>query len=288
MARSYAALPHDYLEEMELLSDEEFGRLIRALLVYSKTGETSELSGSERVLFPRVKLQEDRFQESYNASLEQKQEAGRKGGKARAEKRKQRLAGESTGEQSQAEPGTEQETQAVLSGDKQEEASSSGAKRDLAALSDASRNQATPGGAKQNQAPPSDVRRSQAALSVAKQSLADPSESSNNNNKNKTNTPDTIVSGVSKKRQSRFYAPAREDVAAYCAERGNSVDPDRFIDYYAAQGWKLSNGVKMKDWRAAVRNWERRESCDTSGGQYSNRGSPTDVYMQIAQEEGCL
>lgn len=260
MARSYAALPHDYLEEMELLSDEEFGRLIRALLVYSKTGETYELIGSERVLFPRVKLQEDRFQESYNASLEQKQEAGRKGGKARAEKRKQRLAEEDTGEQNHADPSTEQEIQAVLSGDKQEEAMLSGAKR------------------------------SQASLSDAKQSLAGPSESSNNknNNNNKNNTPDTIVSGVSKKRQSRFYAPAREDVAAYCAERGNSVDPDRFIDYYAAQGWKLSNGVKMKDWRAAVRNWERRESCDTSGGQYSNRGSPTDVYMQIAQEEGCL
>ena len=278
MARSYAALPHDYLEEMELLSDEEFGRLIRALLVYSKTGETYELIGSERVLFPRVKLQEDRFQESYNASLEQKQEAGRKGGKARAEKRKQRLAEEDTGEQNHADPSTEQEIQAVLSGDKQEEAMLSGAKQIQAAASDA----------KQKQAPSSGAKRSQASLSDAKQSLAGPSESSNNKNNNKNNTPDTIVSGVSKKRQSRFYAPAREDVAAYCAERGNSVDPDRFIDYYAAQGWKLSNGVKMKDWRAAVRNWERRESCDTSGGQYSNRGSPTDVYMQIAQEEGCL
>ena len=32
MPRNYAALPYDYLEEMALLSDEEFGRVCRALL----------------------------------------------------------------------------------------------------------------------------------------------------------------------------------------------------------------------------------------------------------------
>lgn len=86
MARNYAALLHEYLEEMELLSDAEFGRICRALLRYSKNGEIPALSGSERVLFPRVKMQEDRFQESYKDMLESRREAGKKGASARWEK----------------------------------------------------------------------------------------------------------------------------------------------------------------------------------------------------------
>lgn len=56
----------------------------------------------------------------------------------------------------------------------------------------------------------------------------------------------------------RFAPPSTEDVRAYCEERNNGIDPDKFVDYYTAQGWKLSNGQPMKDWRAAVRNWEHR------------------------------
>lgn len=83
MARNYAALPHDYLEEMELLSDEEFGRLCRALLLYSRDGEPPSLSGSERLLWPRAKAQEDRFQASYEATIEQKRQAGRRSAEVR-------------------------------------------------------------------------------------------------------------------------------------------------------------------------------------------------------------
>lgn len=83
MARNYAALPYDYLQEMELLTDAEFGRLCRALLKYSSTGEMEELSGNERVLFPRVKLQEDRFQASYQEQIDRRREAGQRGANAR-------------------------------------------------------------------------------------------------------------------------------------------------------------------------------------------------------------
>ena len=62
MARNYAALPYEYLEEMELLSDEEFGRLCRALLTYSSTGETTELAGTDRYQWKPVQIQEHRFQ----------------------------------------------------------------------------------------------------------------------------------------------------------------------------------------------------------------------------------
>ena len=55
----------------------------------------------------------------------------------------------------------------------------------------------------------------------------------------------------------RFKAPTLDEVRTYCEERGNNVDPQLFIDYYEARGWKLKSG-QMKDWKAAVRTWERR------------------------------
>jgi hypothetical protein len=55
-----------------------------------------------------------------------------------------------------------------------------------------------------------------------------------------------------------FIPPKLEEVAAYCRERKNQVAPEVFIEYYSARGWFMKAGVKMKDWRAAVRYWEIR------------------------------
>lgn len=91
MARNYAALPHEYLEEMDILSDAEFGRLCRALLKYSMTGEEVQLEGAEKVLLKRVYMQERRFQESYSDLTESRREAGKKG----AAKRWHKMANDS-------------------------------------------------------------------------------------------------------------------------------------------------------------------------------------------------
>lgn len=56
----------------------------------------------------------------------------------------------------------------------------------------------------------------------------------------------------------RFTPPTIQDVKAYCIERGNEVNPERFIDFYESKGWMVGKN-KMKDWKAAVRNWERKE-----------------------------
>lgn len=59
--------------------------------------------------------------------------------------------------------------------------------------------------------------------------------------------------------RSRFVPPTVEEVSAYIAERGSNVDPQEFIDFYAAKGWTIGKTV-MKDWKAACRNaekWER-------------------------------
>lgn len=57
----------------------------------------------------------------------------------------------------------------------------------------------------------------------------------------------------------RFAAPSLDDVAGYCRERSNQVDPRAFVDYYTARGWKMGSS-SMRDWRAAVRTWERRQT----------------------------
>lgn len=57
----------------------------------------------------------------------------------------------------------------------------------------------------------------------------------------------------------RFVKPTLNDVRAYCMERQNSVDPESFIDFYESNGWKVGKNP-MKDWKAAVRTWERRDN----------------------------
>ena len=55
----------------------------------------------------------------------------------------------------------------------------------------------------------------------------------------------------------KFKKPTLEEVKAYCLERKNSIDAESFIDYYEANGWKVGRN-SMKDWKAAVRTWEKR------------------------------
>lgn len=59
-------------------------------------------------------------------------------------------------------------------------------------------------------------------------------------------------------KRSRFVPPTVEEVAAYCRERNNRIDPQTFVDFYASKGWVVGKS-KMKDWKAAVRTWEKRD-----------------------------
>ena len=68
------------------------------------------------------------------------------------------------------------------------------------------------------------------------------------------------------KPRKRFTPPMVEDVESYCRERGNAVDAQRFVDFYASKGWKVGSSG-MKDWRAAVRNWERQDNTKNGGGK---------------------
>ena len=80
---------------------------------------------------------------------------------------------------------------------------------------------------------------------------------------------------VIKEKRQRFSPPTVDEVAEYCRERKNTVDPQRFVDFYAAKGWKIGQNP-MKDWKAAVRTWEQREGNITplktvAAQQYAQR-----------------
>ena len=55
-----------------------------------------------------------------------------------------------------------------------------------------------------------------------------------------------------------FQVPSVSEVKSYCQERKNRVNPQAFVDFYSSKGWKVGS-APMKDWRAAVRNWEHRD-----------------------------
>ena len=101
--------------------------------------------------------------------------------------------------------------------------------------------------------------------------------------KEKTETEKDSVpesSARSKKVKEKFIKPTIEEIRAYCYERKNMVDPEHFYDHYESNGWKIGkNG--MKDWKAAVRTWERNDYGSGTG----KRGSdPWDVRNQFWDE----
>ena len=84
------------------------------------------------------------------------------------------------------------------------------------------------------------------------------------------NTPlDTSLRSVSipqggateKQARPRFIPPSVGEVRDYCESRGNSVDPQAFVDFYESNGWRVGKNP-MKDWRAAVRTWEAKRKAE--------------------------
>ena len=75
-------------------------------------------------------------------------------------------------------------------------------------------------------------------------------------NKNvKENNKEEYIKEIYKE---KFLKPSLEDVKKYCQERNNKVDAESFINYYESVGWKVGKN-KMKDWKAAIRTWERNQ-----------------------------
>lgn len=82
--------------------------------------------------------------------------------------------------------------------------------------------------------------------------------------KEKENTLKDMDANASK----RFIKPTVEKVLEYCQERKNNIDANKFIDHYESNGWKVGPNA-MKDWKAAVRTWEKKSTPSISNNRTS-------------------
>lgn len=92
----------------------------------------------------------------------------------------------------------------------------------------------------------------------------------------------------------RFTPPTPTEVQAYVAEKGYAIDAFKFCDFYESKGWYVGKN-KMKDWKAAVRNWARsqRKESTANGSKSTNRfnnfeasGTDWDAVADMIMEMG--
>lgn len=200
----------DYLNKTAKLSDEEVGRLFRALMKYHATGNAEDLDGRESIAFDFIREDIDRAEESYKAKCEKN--------------RTSRLA------------------------------------------------------AIENE-------RQRTSTNVNERLQEQEQEQEKNNNKNNKE------SVREKQPLKRFTPPTVDEVKAYCSERRNSVDPQRFVDYYTANGWKVGKNP-MKDWQATVRTWERadgmKQTVKLVAAQDYGQRDYSGVVDELADEQARL
>ena len=182
MGREFFKCFHSYREKCKKLSDQELGRLFRALMEYSESGTAPELTGRESIAFDFIADEIDRDKTAYSETCRKNKENG-----AKATERYRPL--------------------------------------------------------------PTDTERWP----------EEPKGTQTDKVEGIRTYKETLPIGSAKKAAPAFHPPTVEEVKAYCLERKNKVDAVRFVDYYTANGWKVGKNP-MKDWRAAVRTWERSES----------------------------
>lgn len=86
--------------------------------------------------------------------------------------------------------------------------------------------------------------------------FSEKAKKADNDNEYDNDLKENTLEGVKEK---RFAPPTLENVSEYCREMGyTNVDAVCFIDFYTSNGWMVGKN-RMKDWKAAVRNWDRRE-----------------------------
>lgn len=92
---------------------------------------------------------------------------------------------------------------------------------------------------------------------------------------------DSSAKSTTTKRK-RFEKPTLSEIEQYCIERNNNINAAQFYDYYESNGWKVGKN-SMKDWKAAVRTWERSEYRNV---KVSKKQQAIDVVNDLMQEFG--
>ena len=162
----------DSLDILDKLSDEQAGKLFKAIKFYQKTKKTPDLDLMLDLVFTPFLNQFIRDDENYEKTCEARRIAGGKGGK-------------------------------------QKVANASKSKQNVANLAD--------------------------------------SDSKSDNDSDSKNKKDS--------KNKNFTPPTLQEVKNYCQERKNTVNPEKWLNFYQSNGWKVGKN-QMKDWKAAVRTWE--------------------------------
>ena len=107
------------------------------------------------------------------------------------------------------------------------------------------------------------------------------------NNTSFNTTSNTTNEYIDKPTRKRFIPPSLEEVQAYCDERNNNVDADKFINHYTSNGWMVGKN-KMQDWKAAVRTWERNgfDSKKSKSNEQQKKQSSGNFFIDMMIEEG--
>ena len=85
------------------------------------------------------------------------------------------------------------------------------------------------------------------------------------------------------KKAKRFIPPSLAEVQAYCIERNNFVDAEKFINHYTSNGWMVGKN-KMKDWKAAIRTWEKSDFNNKPKQTQQGTGN---FFIDMMMQEDC-
>jgi hypothetical protein len=86
----------------------------------------------------------------------------------------------------------------------------------------------------------------------------------------------------------KFIPPIIDEIKTYCTERNNKVDPEKFHDFYTSKNWMIGKN-KMKDWKAAVRTWEKENKQQTQSkmpqsGNFEQRQYSDDDFDKMYKD----
>ena len=92
-----------------------------------------------------------------------------------------------------------------------------------------------------------------------------------------------IEKDIEREKKKNFSPPSPEEVETYCKEKEININIETFIDYYKSKGWMVGR-TKMKDWKAAVRNWARRDNEFNKNS--ANEKNLSDYIDKLFEDDG--
>lgn len=86
---------------------------------------------------------------------------------------------------------------------------------------------------------------------------------------------DSIDISEDKPHSHKFIPPSIEEVQAYCKERNNNIDAEKFVNHYTASNW-FRGKTKIKNWKACVITWEKNNK-DSQPTYQKPKSVPTTI-----------